>query len=575
MPSRKAVLSTLFIAVVLLAGCTSRPPASATSSPPQAQAAVTYTCPMHPGYRSDHPGDCPMCGMRLVPVSSIEGAANGASASKDGPGLVRVSGEKQQLIGVRTDEVDPASASQLVLRVPGRVAVDEQRLYRITAAVDGWIRQLGDNPAGSFVRKQQVLATYYAQNLISAVQTYVFALQTNAQSLSGDATIGYQRGTTQLSLQVALDSLRALGMSEFQIKEIERTRLAPTDILVYSPINGFVTARNITPEQRFDKGTELYQIADIGHVWVMAEIFERDSGFLKPGTRATVIYQGRRLEARMSDALPQFDAQTRTLKTRFELDNPGDILRPDMFVDVELHVEMPAALTVPTDAVVDSGVRKTVYVSRGDGYFEARRVETGWRVGDRVQVVKGLMPGERVVVSGNFLLDSESRMKSAAMGIYNPETDPVCGMEVDHDAARNAGRAVTHGGSTYFFCSDDCKHKFEADPGKYTESGKAESGQAAAEPMNGARPAGGMAGMKGMTGMAGTAAAPQVSPAKQAAAATVKDVVCGMNVDPKDAAAAGRTIEYNGTTYYFCSEDCKTKFKTEPTKYVKQGRSTK
>ena len=381
-------------------------------------------------------------------------------------------GDRQQLIGVRTEEVQPASASNLMLRVPGRVAVDDQRSYRITAAVDGWIRQLGPNPAGSFVKKQQVLATYYAQNLISAAQTYVFALQTNAQAQSGDATIGYQRGTTVLSLQVALDSLRALGVSEFQIKEIDSTRLAPTEIRVYSPINGFVITRNISPEQRFDKGTEMYRIADISHVWVMAEIFEKDSEFLKPGTKATVLYQGRRFDAEMCNALPQFDPQTRTLKTRFELDNPGEILRPDMFVDVDLHAGMPAAVTIPADAVVDTGLRKTVFVARGDGYFEARRVETGWRVGDRVQIVKGLMPGERVVTSGNFLLDSESRMKWVAAGIYNPETDPVCGMEVDAKAAGAAGRKSDYRGTTYYFCSDDCKHRFAKEPDRYAGAGK-------------------------------------------------------------------------------------------------------
>ncbi len=171
----------------------------------------------------------------------------------------------------------------------------------------------------------------------------------------------------------------------------------------------------------------------------------------------------------MSDALPQFDAQTRTLKTRFELDNPGNVLRPDMFVDVELHAEMPAAVAVPADAVVDSGLRKVVFVDRGNGYFEPRRVETGWRIGDRVEIVKGLMGGERVVVSGNFLLDSESRMKSAAVGVYGPETDPVCGMEIDRDAAKNAGRSIAHKDGAYYFCSDDCKKKFAANPSAYTK----------------------------------------------------------------------------------------------------------
>ena len=467
---RNAIVVTAIVGLGLafLAGSwVSRPPATGSSA--AKPAAVVYTCPMHPAYRSDHPGDCPLCGMRLVPVSA---AGAPAAAPAGAPGGVRVDADKQQLIGVRTDVVDPASASHLVLRVPGRVAVDEQRLYRITAAVDGWIRRLEANPAGSFVRKDEVLATYYTQNLINSSQTLVFAMATDAQAQTGAATIGSQRGPAQLTLQMAIDSLRALGMNEIQVDEIKRTHLAPPEVKVYAPIDGFVIARSISPEQRFDKGTEMYRIANIDHVWVMAEIFERDSAFLKPGTRATVLYQGRRFEATMSNALPQFDAQTRTLKTRFELDNPDDLLRPDMFVDVELHADMPAALTVPADAIVDSGLRKTVFVDRGHGYFEPRRVETGWRVGDRVQVVKGLMPGERVVLSGNFLLDSESRMKSAAMGLYTPETDPVCGMDVDRDAAKNAGRTVTHDGTTYFFCSDDCKRTFEANPGHTPRPGR-------------------------------------------------------------------------------------------------------
>jgi RND family efflux transporter MFP subunit len=361
------------------------------------------------------------------------------------------------------------------------VAVDEERLYRIIAGADGWIRELGQNTAGSFVKKNQILASYYAQNLISAVQTFVFALQTNAQAERGDATIGYQRGTTVLSLQVALDSLRGLGMSEFQIEELRQTRVAPTEIRIYSPIDGFVIARNISPEQRFGKGSELYRIADIGHVWVLTDLFEKDRQFLRRGATAIVRYQGREFHARMSDALPQFDPQTRTLKTRFELDNPGYILEPDMFVDVELPVEMPAAITVPADAVIDTGRQKTVYVERGSGMFEPRLVETGRRLGNRVQVTKGLEEGERIVVSGNFLIDSESRMKLAAVSTASmaekvtAEKDPVCGMEVDAKAP-NALK-TQYRGKTYFFCSEHCKKTFEANPGKYVPNPKKMSAQ--------------------------------------------------------------------------------------------------
>lgn len=467
--NRTAIVLTAVVGLVLafMAGSwVSRQRSTAGRS--AQQAAVAYTCPMHPSYRSDRPGDCPLCGMRLVPVTAGKSGADAGAAVAEIPGAIRIDADKQQLIGVRIDEVLPASAARLTLRVPGRVAVDEQRLFRLIAAADGWIRQLGPNAAGSFVRKDEVLATYYTQSLINAAQTLVFAMQTNAQSQSGDATIGYQRGPTQLSLQVALDSVRALGMSEKQLKELQQTRIAPAEIKVYAPADGFVIARGISPEQRFDKGTEMYRISDIGHVWVMAEVFEKDRDFLKPGTRAAVLYQGRRLEARMSNTLPQFDPQTRTLKTRFELDNPGNVLRPDMFVDVEIEAAMPTAVTVPADAIVDSGLRKTVFVDRGNGYFEPRRVETGWRVGDRVQVVKGLMPGDRIVIAGTFLIDSESRMKTAAMSMAGPPVkDPVCGMDVDQKKAAAAGRTADFQGEAYFFCSDDCKEKFQKQPAKY------------------------------------------------------------------------------------------------------------
>jgi RND family efflux transporter MFP subunit len=378
------------------------------------------------------------------------------------------------LIGVRTDEVRRAAASHL-LRVLGRITADEARLYRIAAGTDGWIRELGQNSPGTFVRKDQLLASYYAQNLLAMAQTYVFALPANAPAGMGDAAPAYQRTPTALNVQVALDGLRSLGMSELQLEQIRQTRVAPTQIHIYSPVTGFVVARNLSPGQRFDKGAEIYRIADIGHVWVMTGIFEKDREFLRPGAMATVRYQGRAFPARMSDVLPQFDPETRTLKARFELDNPDFFLQPDMFVDVDFQVNMPAALTVPADAVLDSGLRKTVFVVRGAGWFEPRRVETGWRLGDRVQITAGLEPGERIVVSGNFLIDSESNMKFPAVsptstaGAAAPnDKDPVCGMDGDPKAP--GATHAQHGGKVYYFCSDRCRKSFEANPEKYLPS---------------------------------------------------------------------------------------------------------
>lgn len=465
----KLALSLCLAAGIFGAGYISnRQPASVPSSTSSVRPVLYYTCPMHPQYKSDRPGDCPSCGMRLVPVHLNEAGSRAEAGSSDLPGTLRISTAQQQLIGVRTDEVRQASASHR-LRVPGRITVDDARLYRLIAAADGWVRELGQNTAGSFVEKDQVLASYYTSNLLASAQTFVYALATNEQTQGG--LLGTQRGPTTLNLQVAVDSLRSLGMTERQIDEIRRTHQSASQINVYAPISGFILARNISPTQRFDKGAEMYRIADIGHVWVVTDVFEKDREFVRPGTVATIRYRGREFPARMSDVLPQFDPQSRTLKTRFELDNPGHFLRPDMFVDVEVHVNMPAAITVPADAVVDSGRRKTVYVDRGRGYFEPRLVQTGWRLGDRVQVTDGLAPGEHIVVSSNFLIDSESRMKPAAasvpvvMAATAAEKDPVCGMDVDPKAPDPI--QTRHAGKTYTFCSSSCKKDFEAAPEKY------------------------------------------------------------------------------------------------------------
>ena len=565
MPTPARVLIVVVLAAgIFLAGYAARrePPPGASSG--SARQAAMYTCPMHPQYTSDHPGDCPMCGMRLVPAATGSSQAHADSAGVDMPGTVVVGAVQQQLIGVRVDEVQRSPSSH-ALRVPGRIALDDQRLHRIVAAVDGWIVGLEPNTVGRFVKKDQLLASYYTRDLQATERLFLLSIPANEplNTQAKDFSQASIRTAGAANPQFPVDSLRGLGMNDLQIEEIHRTRTASPQVNIYSPVSGFVLARNISPSQRFDKGTELYRIGDISHVWVMSDIFEKDREFLKPGAEATVLYQGRRLRARMSDALPQFDAQSRTLKTRFELDNPGFVLQPDMFVDVELDVQMHPAITVPADALFDSGLRKTVFVDRRNGNFEARRVETGWRLGDRVEIVKGLMAGERIVGSATFLLDSESRMRAAAADILDAEIDPVCGMEVDQKKAQAAGLTAMHEGHTYFFCADQCKKSFEAEPGRYVDHGHEKPAPAApAKTPSGMKPGtmGAMTPAPGRTGMATAAGTSDQNPAK--------DPICGMDVDPKEAAAAGLKSEYKGTTYYFCSDQCKKTFDKEPAKYA-------
>lgn len=388
------------------------------------------------------------------------------------PGTVRISQSRQQMIGVKTGIVTAEPLSN-TLRLLGRVAPDETRTYVINSTVDGWITKTLPNTSGSYVRKDEVLATFYSPEFLSGVQALLFALGAMDRVQTTGAESQAQKDQINqfsLNLQQYKDSLRNLGMGDAQIKKMIETREWIQNVDITSPADGFILTRNVSDGLRFDKGTEMYRIADLRRVWILADVFEREAQFCTPGARALVRlpYQGRTYEATVSSVLPVFDPSTRTLKVRLETDNPGFALRPDMFVDVEMPVTLPPALSVPSGAILFSGLRKTVFVDRGDGYFEPRAVETGWRLGDRIEITRGLAAGERIVLSGNFLIDSESRLQAAAQGVYGDAArDPVCGTAVDQMKAAAAGLTTVYQGTTYYFCSQDCKDQFEKNPASY------------------------------------------------------------------------------------------------------------
>jgi YHS domain-containing protein len=274
-------------------------------------------------------------------------------------------------------------------------------------------------------------------------------------------------------------------------------------------------------------------------------MYENEAQYIRPGEKVnlTYPYQNRTFEGTVSTVLPIFDPVSRTLKMRLEVNNPDFALRPEMFMDVELPVKLPPTITVPVDAVLDSGLKKTVFVARGQGFFEPRQVETGWRLGEKVEILKGLTPGEQIVVSGNFLIDSESRMKLAAAGMHgNVRQDPICGRNVDESKARVSGLSVEQGGKTYYFFSEPCKQKFVQ---KQTSS----PGPQAETPM---------------------APAAAVAPAKTAPPEplTAKDPICGMTIDRLKAGQDGLKSEYQGVAYYFCCPGCKQKFDQNPGAYL-------
>jgi RND family efflux transporter MFP subunit len=467
---RKATYTTvlmLAIAGAFLAGYLYNQRGGVKAAAPAGPRVLHYDCPMHPQHTSDRPGQCPACGMQLV--ARYEDTSPGDSARPMpalAQGAVEVGANTRQLIGVAVSPVERTSGTR-TLRLVGRVAPDETRVYRLNAGVDGFIRQVSTVTTGSQVRKDQWLATFSAPDVRQPLQAYLVALGVVDRAAESGPQTPAQVTAAEASVGLATDRLQNLGMSTGQIEEIARTRELATAIKILAPADGFVVARNVAPGQKFDRDTEWFRIADLRQVWILADVFGADADDIRPGARARVSLpdRGRSFPARVSEVLPQFDPDSRTLKVRLETDNPGFLLRPDMFVDVELPIEFPPTIAVPVDAVLDSGLRKTVFIERGDGVFEPRQVRTGRRFDDRVEIVEGLAPGERIVTSGTFLIDSESRMKLALARVdARSLRDPICAMEVDERQARADGRTSEYGGRTYAFCSMDCKHRFDEAP---------------------------------------------------------------------------------------------------------------
>jgi Cu(I)/Ag(I) efflux system membrane fusion protein len=438
-----------------------------------ARRVLYYVDPMHPAYKSDRPGTAPDCGMQLEPVYSDEGAhASGSGMpAQSAPGAVNIDFRQQQLIGMRIATVEKASGTR-TLRIPGRVAADETRVYRVKVGVDGFVRETRHDVLGSYVRKGQKLAIVYSPDFDSSAASYISALE------QGSALAGL-RGFT--SVQNLPDRLRALGMSDAQIQEISSTRRIPQDFYLVAPADGFIVSRNISMGETFDRQTEFYRIADLSRVWIVADLLGNEAEYFRPGVvaRVTVPNPKRAFTARVCDILPQVDPSSRTLKLRLEADSKNYALRPDMYVDVDLTVATPPALSVPADAVLDSGLTRRVFVERGNGIFEPREVEIGWRSGERVEVLHGLQPGEHVVASAAFLVDSESRLKAPKFGspaqnrvempaggaehraAAKTAKDPNCGMMVDAAEATASGNTLADHGITYYFCSQHCRDKFQ------------------------------------------------------------------------------------------------------------------
>lgn len=481
---RQAALVVGIFLIALLAYVAGRRHGLTSASNGRERHVLYYVDPMHPAYKSNSPGIAPDCGMKLEPVYADDAAKATAQVALSLPtGAVQIDGSVQQLLGIRVATVEVSGGARTI-RAVGRVAPEDTRVYRINAGIDGFIREASGDSVGTFVRKDQKLASYYSPEVLPVASGLLAAAQAIPGSVGkdGSRTVPLPGAVSRQgvsSLQGYADRLRNLGMSGFQIQAMIKSKELPESIDVVSPADGFILAKNISAGQHFDRDMEFYRVADLSRVWVNAEVYEEDARYLSPGTIAEVRVTGqsRALRARVTDALPETDAESHIVKIRLEAENPGSMLRPDMLVNVELPIALSPGITVPVDAVVDSGSLKRVYVEKSEGVFEPREVETGRSFGDRTEIVKGLSRGERVVTTATFLVDSESRLKGMAPTAEGQVdapakaravaaetvTDPVCRMGTDKAKAIASGNVISSGGKTYYFCSARCKSKFHGD----------------------------------------------------------------------------------------------------------------
>ena len=326
-------------------------------------------------------------------------------------GSVKFSPGKIQKTGVRSEPVEMRVLS-VPLRVPGTVQQDERRVSVVSLRFDGFVDAVEDVTTGTFVKKGQPLMRVYGPGLSSAAAEYLSALNARA-----DGAVPSQ------ALKGARRRLENLGAPESLIATIERTREVPVSMTWPAPQDGEIIERNATNGMRAASGDVLFRIVDHDNVWVTVDVAERDLSLVAVGQKATIklrAYPDRTFSGDVTLIYPHLKAETRTARIRIELPNPDNLLRPDMYAEVEIATGTAApVLTVANSAVIDSGNRQVVIIDKGEGRFEPREVKLGRRGDGRVEIMEGVADGDKVVVSANFLIDAESNLKAALQGLGN------------------------------------------------------------------------------------------------------------------------------------------------------------
>ena len=392
---------------------------------------VMYHCPMHSTFFSDKPGDCPICGMKLVPIepsssagghAGHESGASGAALSQQfaeaavpGYASVTIPVDRIQSMGITLAEARRMNLDQ-IFRTFGKVTFDETRVHHVHTRFEGYIEHLYVNYTGQYVTQGQPLFTVYSPELYATQNEYLLALRAREREQTHGSP-GSVSGMGAVDLvEAARERLALWNVGDEEIRDLEKTRKLSRALTVSSPVSGYVTGKMAVHGLKVTPADNLYDIVDLSVVWVQADVYEVNLPSVQIGQPAAMELDyrpGRTWRGKIVFIDPTVDPATRTVKTRLEFANPNNELKPEMYTHVVIGGSRATGIAIPDSAVISTGERNIVFVAKGNGLFEPREVRLGARVGNLCEIKRGILEGEKVVTGANFLLDSESKLKAA------------------------------------------------------------------------------------------------------------------------------------------------------------------
>ncbi len=415
-----------------------------------------WTCAMHPSVKLKEPGQCPICGMETTPVFKKDSAQEkqatkadiknegtqdgedmagmqghdhstmGIPPKKDKSGASKstftISPERQQLIGVKTEPADVRFLNKSI-RTVGIVELDETKIEHVNTKVKGWIDKVFVDYKWQYVKKGDPLFSIYSPKLVSTQEEYLLALRSK-ELLGRNQYNEIATGANSL-LEATRRRLVLWDITDNQIRELERTGKVKRSLTIYSPVSGNVVEKNAFENMFVEPNSTIYKIADHSVVWVQVDIYENEIPLIKLGQTATMTLAsmpGKLFEGKVTFIWPHLETKTRTVKVRLEFPNPDLRLLPGMYADVHQTIPLGEKLTVPDSAVLRTGKQDIVFVDRGKGNMEIRKVELGQKTGGYYEILKGVAKGDKVVLSANFLIDSESKIQ-AAVATWGEESE--------------------------------------------------------------------------------------------------------------------------------------------------------